>query len=42
MLSHFVYRRVVGFGFAFVNGDGTFDLFTANPAKIVAESFSVP
>ena len=42
VLAHCVYRRVVGFGFAFGNGNGAFDLFTADPAKIVAESFSVP
>ena len=41
MLSHFVYRRVVGFHFVFSNGKGALDLLTANPAKIVAQSFAV-
>ena len=41
MLPHLVHWRVVGFHFAFGNGNGGLDLVTANPAKIVAERFAV-
>ena len=36
VLAHFVHRRVVGFLFAFGNGDGALDLFAADLAKIIA------
>jgi hypothetical protein len=41
MLAHFVHRRVIRLHFVLGNGDGALDLFTANPAKIVAQSFAV-
>jgi len=41
VLPHFVHRRVVGFDFVFGDSNGGLDLFTANPAKIVAERFAV-
>ena len=42
VLAHLVHRRVVGFHFVLRHGDGALDLFTANPAKIVAQGFAVP
>jgi hypothetical protein len=42
MLAHFMHRRVVEFRFILGDRDGVLDLFTANTAKIVAQSFAVP
>jgi hypothetical protein len=39
MLAHLMYRRVVSFRFTFRNSDGVLDLFTADPAKTVAQRF---
>jgi hypothetical protein len=42
MLAHLMYGRVVSFHLAFRNCDGVLDLFTADPAKIVAQRFLLP
>jgi hypothetical protein len=42
MLPHLVYGRVVGFRFAFCDGDGAFDLLATDPAQVLAQTLTLP